>query len=282
MVDKVMKILKLNTLAFKNMTNIKRLLWQITVAIMFFSCISPKSTIYMQDKSANKNYTNVYSKATVVTEKYKIQTNDYIYIRVITDNEKISTYYNLSSGNNNSMNSTMMQGQSGTKFMSYLVDDKGEIDFPSLGKIPVKGLTRSEVKQKINDILKTQIDNFTLVVELTNTYFTILGEAHAGNYQMSKDQITIYEAIAMSGDLSIYSKRKKIKIIRHTIDGTSLVKTIDLTDKNLLDSEESYIYPNDIIYVEPIKAKIFGFGETFSLGMVTSLISFYLLFRAIK
>lgn len=253
----------------------------ISLVLLTASCISPKSTIYMQDKSGKKDYTNVYTKATVITENYKIQTKDYIYIRVITDNEKVSAYYNISSGNNSNMNS-MMQGQSGPKFISYLVDDKGEIDFPSVGKIQVKGLTRSEVKQKLNDILKTQIDNFTLMVELTNTYFTILGEAHAGNYQMSKDQITIYEAIAMSGDLTIYSKRKKVKIIRPTVNGTSIVKTIDLTDKNLLDSEESYIYPNDIIYVEPIKAKIFGFGETFSLGLVTSLISFYLLVRTFQ
>ena len=262
-------------------TNYLLLLLLLSLTLLIFSCISPKSTTYLQDKSSKSNYTNTYSKATVVTENYKIQTNDYIYIRVITDNEKISTYYNLSSGTN-STNSTMMQGQGGMKFMSYLVDDNGEIDFPSLGKITVKGLTRSEVKQKITDILNTQIDHFTLIVELTNTYFTILGEAHAGNYPMTKDQITIYEAIAMSGDLTIYSKRKKVKIIRHGLDGISTVKTIDLTDKNLLDSEESYIYPNDIIYVEPIKAKMFGFGETFSLGMVTSLISFYLLFRAIK
>jgi polysaccharide biosynthesis/export protein len=232
----------------------------------------------MQDKSSDKNYTNTYTKATVITENYKIQTNDYIYIRVITDNEKVSAYYNISGGNN-SNNSSMMQGQSGIKFMSYFVDDKGEIDFPSLGKIPVKGLTRSEVKQKLTEILKSQIDNFILMVDLTNTYFTILGEAHAGNYPMTKDQITIYEAIAMSGDLSTYSKRKHIKIIRPTTNGSSIIKIIDMTDKNLLDSEESYIYPNDIIYVEPIKAKMFGFGETFSLGLLTSLISFYLLIR---
>lgn len=236
----------------------------------------------MQNKSGNKHYTNVYTKAQVITEKYKIQTNDYIYIRVITDNEKVAAYYNISGGTTTNNMNTMMQGQAGSKFISYLVDDKGEIDFPSLGKIPVKGLTRSEVKQNLTGILKTQIDNFTLMVELTNTYFTILGEAHAGNYPMSKDQITIYEAIAMSGDLTIYSKRKKIKIIRPTISGISIVKTIDLTDKNLLDSEESYIYPNDIIYVEPIKAKMFGFGETFSLSVITSLISFYLLIRTFK
>lgn len=261
------------------MNNFKRTFYLLSMVILFFSCISPRSTIYMQDKSRNRNYTNVYTKAKVITEKYQIQTNDYIYIRVITDNEKVAAYYNISGGNSN-MNT--MYGQAGSRFMSYLVDDKGEIDFPSLGKIPVKGLTRSEVKQKLTEILKPQIDNFTLMVELTNTYFIILGEAHAGIYQMTKDQITIYEAIAMSGDLTIYSKRKQVKIIRPTISGISIVKTIDLTDKNLLDSEESYIYPNDIIYVEPIKAKIFGFGETFSLSFITSLISFYLLLRTFR
>lgn len=256
------------------MTHLKRPLCFIFMVFLLASCISSKSLIYMQDKSHKKGYVNVYSKAQVITEKYQIQTNDYLYIHVITDDPKVSAYYNLTgseSGNN------MMQGQMGSKFMSYLVDDKGEIDFPSLGKIEVRGLTRSEVKQKLAEILKSQIDNFTLMVELTNTHFTILGEAHAGIYQMPKDQINIYEALAMSGDLVTYSKRKQVKIIRPTSDGTSIVKTIDLTDKNLLDSEESYIYPNDIIYVEPIKAKMFGLGESFSLGMVSSIISLSLL-----
>ena len=259
------------------MNNIKRTFHLLLMATLFFSCISPKSTTYLQDKSGNKGYTNDYTKARVITEKYKIQTNDYIYIRVMTNNENVSAYYNISIGNNNN---TLMTGQAGSRFTSYLVDDNGEIDFPSLGKISVKGLTRSEVKHKLTEILKLQIDNFTLMVELTNTYFTILGEAHAGIYQMSKTQITIYEALAMSGDLTIYSKRKQVKIIRPSIDGNSIVKTIDLTDKNLLDSEESYIYPNDIIYVEPLKAKMFGLGPTFSLSLVTSLISFYLLLRS--
>jgi polysaccharide export outer membrane protein len=258
-----------------------KLSFHLLTVVFLVSCISPKSTIYLQDKSNQPNYKNPYSKAKEITENYRIQTNDYLYIRVITDKEEVSAFYNLSSGIGNTSNN-MMQGNSGSKFMSYLVDDKGEIDFPSLGKVQVKGLTRSEVKQKFTEILKKQIDYFTLVVEMTDTYFTILGEANAGRYLMSKDQITIYEAIAISGDLSIYSKRKKVKIIRPTLDGTSIIKTIDLTDKNLLNSQESYIYPNDMIYVEPIKAKMFGFGETFSLGMVTSLISFYLLIRAFK
>jgi polysaccharide export outer membrane protein len=163
------------------------------------------------------------------------------------------------------------------RFLSYLVDGNGEIDFPNIGKIKVSGLTRSEVKEKLSGLLATQLEQFTLLVQLTNINFTVLGEANAGLYQMPKDQLTIYEALAISGDLKTYSKRKKVQIIRKDTDGISRVTYLDLTDKNLLDSEESFILPNDIIYVEPIKAKTVGFGETFSLGVLSSLVSFYLL-----
>ena len=200
-------------------------------ALLLFSCISPKSTIYLQNKEGNKDYKNVYTKANVVTENYKINTNDYLYIRVITENEKVAAFYNLSSGSGNNSNMMMQQsGGMGAKMYSYLVDDNGEIDFPSLGKVKVKGLTRSEVKQKFNEILKKQIDHFTLMVELSDTYFTILGEAKAGKYSMSKDQISIYEAIAISGDLTIYSKRKQVKIIRPTMGGC-LLYTSDAADE---------------------------------------------------
>ena len=256
-------------------TNLKRSIYFFLMVLLSFSCIAPKKTIYMQDKSGKKKYTNVYSKATVITENYKIQTNDYLYINVISNNEKVSAYYNISGGSTS--NNNMMTGQEGYKFLSYLVDDKGDIDIPTLGKIQVKGLTRSEVKQKLTEILQSQIDNFTLMVELTNTHFFILGEANAGMYSMPKDQITIYDAIAISGDLTTYSKRKQVKIIRPTVSGESTIITVDLTDSNLLDSQESYIYPNDMIYVEPIKAKVFGFDETIPYGLITSLLGVYLL-----
>jgi len=117
---------------------------------------------------------------------------------------------------------------------------------------------------------------------LTNAQVTILGEVNTpGQYNMNKDQITIFEAISLAGDLTIYGKRKRVRIIRPSSDGTKTIK-VDLTDINLVDSQNYYIQPNDLIYVEPIKAKMFGFGETFSLGIVTSLISFFLLANSLK
>lgn len=244
-------------------------------ALLFHSCIPQRNTIYLQDKTGEKGYTDTYKKAEQITERYKIQSNDYLYIKVLTTDENLIPFYNLTEGNQNMSN--RMNDGGNMRFFSYLVDGKGEIDFPNVGKIKVLGLTRSEVKETLQLLLSSQLEQFTLMVQLANINFTVLGEANAGLYQMPKDQLTIYEALAISGDLKTYSKRKKVQVIRKDLDGISHVNYIDLTDKNLLDSEESYILPNDIIYVEPLKAKTFGFGETFSLGLLSSLVSFYLL-----
>lgn len=263
----------------------KNHLFKIFFFLLFFqlfmvSCIPQKKLLYMQDKSKESGYTNPYEPATRISENYKIQPRDYLYIQVITPNKELTEFYNITSMSGG--NSVTQMGQGGSKFMSYLVDDQGSIEMPNLGKINVKGLTLQEIKEKITITLKKQIDLFTIVVQLTNTYFTILGEAGAGAYPMNKDVLNIYEALAMSGDLKTYSKRKAVRIIHATPEGKSVVTYVDLTDKNLLDSQQSYIYPNDIIYVEPIGAKVWGIGETFSFGLLTSLVTMYLLIKSLN
>jgi len=245
----------------------------------FVSCIPQKKTIYMRDVSGKRSYINLYTKALEVTEAYTIQPRDYLYIRVLTPDEAVASLYNLNIGQ---MNMNTMGDGGSAKFQSYQVSDEGNIDFPYVGNVHVLDLTLKQVKEKMHNILKNHIDTFTLQVELTNTQFTILGEVRApGQYNMNKDQLTIYEAIALAGDITIYGKRRKVKIVRPTTSGTKTI-SIDLTDLNLIDSQNYYIMPNDLVYVEPIKAKMWGFGETFSLGLVTSLISFFLLANTLK
>ncbi|RXQ97453.1 sugar transporter [Ancylomarina salipaludis] len=256
-----------------------RLIIFLLLSAMFVSCIPQKRTIYMRDVSGKKSYINLYTKAVEVTEAYTIQPRDYIYIRVLTPDEAVASLYNLDAGQ---MNMNTMGDPSSLKFQSYQVSDEGDIDFPYVGQIKVVDLTLKEVKVKMQDILKKHIDTFTLQVQLTNTQFTILGEVHSpGQYNMNKDQLTIFEAISLAGDLTIYGKRKRVRIVRPTTEGTKTIN-VDLTDLNLVDSQNYYIQPNDLIYVEPIKAKMFGFGETFSLGLVTSIISFFLLANSLK
>lgn len=255
---------------------------KILIVLSFFllvSCIPQKKTIYMRDVSGKKSYINLYTKAIEVTEAYTIQPRDYIYIRVLTPDEAVASLYNLDVGQ---MNMNTMSDPGSMKFQSYQVSDEGNIDFPYVGQINVVNMTLKEVKVKMQEILKNHIDTFTLQVQLTNTQFTILGEVNSpGQYNMNKDQLTIFEAISLAGDLTIYGKRKKVKIVRPSTNGTKTI-SIDLTDLNLIDSQNYFVQPNDLIYVEPIKAKMFGFGETFSLGLVTSLISFFLLANSLK
>ena len=228
----------------------------------------------MQDYDQKEGYVNPYKPATAVTEAYKIKPKDYLYIRVITPNKELSDLYNLTGGQGSYVSYSYAGG---SKFTSYLVNDEGNIDFPYIGNIAVAGLTLSQIKEKMYSILQKYMDTFTLQVQLTNNEYTILGEINApGQYSMSKDQLTLYEAVAIAGDLTVYGKHNKVKIIRPTETGTQTI-LVDLTDKNIIDSEQYYILPNDLIYIEPQKAKQAGISETFSFGVITTIISFSLL-----
>lgn len=223
----------------------------------------------MQDRSAEKEYTNPYTKAEQVTELYKIQPGDYLYIKVNTTKPELDKMYNLGG----SQQSTQIGQTYSNKYMSYLVKDNGKIDFPFVGEVHVAGKTSTEIKVTIHHLLSKTMDSFSVQVVLSNAIFTVLGEVRKpGEYQLNRDQITIYEAISIAGDVTAFGRRTKIRIIRPTPEGSTTLM-VDLTDKNLIDSKAYYIYPNDLIYVEPMLAKQFGIGDTFSYSFISLLIS---------
>jgi len=245
----------------------KILMYAILLAMA--SCIPQRKLIYMQDLTAEKEYTNPYTKAEQITELYKVQPGDYLYIRVNSTREEIDKLYNL--GN---QNQSIQLGQgSSAKYFSYLVKDNGAIDFPYIGEVFVAGKTTTTVKHDIHALLNRSMDSFSIQVVLTNASFTVLGEVRQpGQYQMNRDQLTLFEAISMAGDITSFGKRNQIRIVRPTPEG-SVTQTVDLTDRNVIDSQRYFIYPNDLIYVEPLAIKQYGIGETFSFSMISWLIS---------
>lgn len=245
----------------------KLLIFAVLVAMA--SCIPQKKLIYMQDKTAEKGYTNPYQRAEQITELYKVQAGDYLYIKVNSTREEIDKLYNLGS------NQQTLQLGSGVaaKYYSYLVKDNGAIDFPYLGEVVVAGKTTTEIKHDIYTRLSRSMDSFSIQVVLTNASFTVLGEVRQpGQYQMSRDQLTLFEAISIAGDITSFGKRNQIRIVRPTPQG-SITQVVDMTDKNIIDSQHYFIYPNDLIYVEPMAIKQYGIGETFSFSMISWLIS---------
>ncbi|ODT55803.1 MAG: hypothetical protein BGP01_11715 [Paludibacter sp. 47-17] len=241
----------------------------MAILIAMASCIPQKKLIYMQDKSAEKEYSNPYQKAEQITELYKVQAGDYLYIKVNSTREEIDKLYNL--GSNQQL--TQLGNATSAKYFSYLVKDNGTIDFPYLGEVEVAGKTTTEIRHEIQAKLSRSMDSFSVQVVLTNASFSVLGEVRKpGQYPMSRDQITLFEAISMAGDITGFGKRNQIRIVRPTPGGSTTIN-VDLTDKNVIDSQRYFIYPNDLIYVEPMAIKQYGIGETFSFSMISWLIS---------
>jgi polysaccharide export outer membrane protein len=138
----------------------------------------------------------------------------------------------------------------------YTVDIAGFINVPTLGKIEVKGLTVEEIENKIKKLLEEYIKNPIVSVKLGGYKISLLGEVRSpGRYYLFNNRISIFDALAMSGDLKEYADRKNIKLIRETEKGTATI-LVDLTKGNLLESPYYYLKPNDILIVSPSKTQL--------------------------
>jgi polysaccharide export outer membrane protein len=221
--------------------------------ITISSCVSKKDMIYFQNDETisnelHKNYAP------------KIQTDDILNITVSAREPDAVKAYNLYQGGGQTTS---------TKPITYLVDNQGYITFPELGKIKVSGLTTDELKDDLISRLEVYITNPIVTIRLENFRVSILGEVKSpGPYNLENEKVSIPEALAMAGDLTIQGKRKNILLLRTTGDKVESIR-LDLTDKSLFKSPYFYLAQNDIVYVEPNKAKV----NSSAIGTTSSLIS---------
>ena len=242
----------------------------ITLILTISSCIPQKHIVLVQDAIPEES---TFQTTQEITERYVLKPNDYLYISVSTPNAELSTFYNPQSGQAVSGTGERLQ-----QFYYYGLDDDCCIDFPVTGRIDLKGCNLREAKQRIHEAISKTLTGFTLIVRLATNTFSILGEVNKqGQHTMSRDQMTIFDAISMAGGFTSYAKRREVKILRRDENGLVSVHVLDLTKGNSMESDYYYIYPNDVIYVRPMWFKMFGFGEIFSLSLVTSLVTLYLL-----
>lgn len=138
--------------------------------------------------------------------------------------------------------------------MPYMVDSNGNVDFPTLGKIRVAGMTREEIEETIKNLLvsKQLLNDAVVTVEVLNHYVNILGDVRTpGRIQIEKDNLNILEAIARCGDLNITGERTNIMVIRN-VGGEQKVYHLDLTKaSDVYASEAYYLQPEDVVYVNP-------------------------------
>jgi polysaccharide export outer membrane protein len=205
--------------------------------------------MYLQ-ASRNGQEDVVYRKS---LEEYRLQTNDILYINVLTTVEEYAGLFNPSAGR---QQMTTMSS-SYVYFTGYPVDVAGNIEIPLIGKVQVAGMTTLEIEKMIHGKVSKIVYDSQVVVRLAGFRINIVGEVKApGEYTVYREHATVMEALSLAGDMNYYGKRKKIMIVRQTKDG-AVTHTINLTDRKALSSPFFYLQPNDLVYVQPLPRTIF-------------------------
>lgn len=226
--------------------------------LIFTSCVPTKDLIYLQNKD-NSEVNNTI--APFPSKPYRLQSNDVVSISIKALDPKLIGIFMPS-------NTTVEQGKSDSAlyFDGFTVDDHGNIRMPVLGEINVIGYTIDEVRQTIEKKLLSEFfnkdANIFVTVKLAGLRYTVNGEITSpGTKTLYQERVTILEAVANSGDITILGDRKAVTVIRQFPHGTEM-HDIDLTDIKAMQSPYYYILPNDYIYVKPLKQKSWGTGKT--------------------
>lgn len=207
---------------------------------------------YLQysDISVKDNISSGDIRTSVTPAAYKIMPYDNLYIRVITPDPQWSDLFNTQIG-------TGGITQESAALTGYNVDGSGNIEIPFVGKQVVGGKTLSEVKVDLDSVFKNYVSDAAISVRLVNNFVSIIGEVAApGRYPLTKDRLNIFEALSLAGDMTPYSNRQKIQLLRPSPYGP-VIKEFSLTDRSILMSEFYYVLPNDIIYVIPMQGRSF-------------------------
>ncbi|TZF84458.1 polysaccharide export protein [Pedobacter sp. BS3] len=225
----------------------------VCVGFALASCVSQKKVTYFQAGEPGKDKQSIDS-----CEKYiaTIQPGDILSILVSSISPEASAMFNpyLPFSTNITSQQTVQSNSPGPA-TGYLVNEAGDITIPLIGKLKVAGFTTTEVTGRITAQLNKYLEQPTVNVRILNFKISVLGEvSRPAVYTIPNEQVTLPEAIAMAGDLTIYGKRDNILLIRETA-GKKQFNRIDLTKRDVFRSPCYYLKTNDVIYVEPTKSK---------------------------
>ncbi len=220
------------------------------IAVLSFSgCTLTKQMTYFQ------NMDSVDIRNSPKVPEVRIKQNDQLTIIVSCIDPTASAPFNMTISANSSSSSTSADNMRYT----YLVDADGEINFPVIGKLKVKGLTRPQTEALITEKIKPYFsESETPVVKVTLSSFkvTVIGEVGAPKtITVPNERLTIIEALAQTGDMTVYGKRDNILLVRENLDGEKMVARLNMNDARIFNSEYYYLEQNDIVYVEPHRAK---------------------------
>jgi polysaccharide export outer membrane protein len=245
------------------MKQMKVQLFVFMAIVLLTSCASSKKVAYLDNSSSvelseiGHNY------------KARIMPHDELTIVVNTITPSAAAPFNKTIPTTQSSNNmTLTSTQS---LQTYLVDDDGNINFPIIGTVKLAGLTKTESEQFLLDKIRPYLEeteNPMVTVRMSGFSYSVIGEVlQPGRFTITNEKVNVFEALASAGDMTIYGVRDRVKLIREDMNGKKTIYTLNLNDARIVDSPYYYLQQNDIVYVEPNKAK----AQNSEIGSMTTL-----------
>ena len=235
----------------------------MTIVLLMGSCKSAKQVAYFQ------NLDSVSLAASKGLYDAHIMPKDLLTITVVTSDPTTSKPFNLAI--QNTLGTGGRLGSTTGSLLQYLVDNDGNIQFPIVGSLHVAGLTKNECQDLIKSKVKPYLaesENPVVTVSMSSYRVTVAGEVTRPSVvPVSTEKMSVLEALAQAGDLTIYGRRDNVLLIRENANGQKEAHRLNLNDANIINSPYYYVQQNDYIYVEPNKTK----AKNSDIGQSTTL-----------
>lgn len=230
----------------------KHALTLIVATLVLSACGSSEKIVYMQ------NADDIKTSSSGVLFDARIMPKDILTVTVTTVDPEAAIPFNMTIPTTISK-STTRSLTTQPALQDYLVSNDGTIEFPIVGKITVGGLTKTECESVILEKIRpylSETEKPIVTVRMSSYSISVLGEVQKpGSFQVSREKINIFEALAQAGDMTIYGVRDRVRLIREDATGKKEIHMLDLTDANIINSPYYYLQQNDIVYVEPSNVK---------------------------
>ncbi len=239
------------------------------LALAFAACTPQSRLVYMQDRQELGD--NIPTRK----ETYRLKAGDILHVRILSPDPEDYDVFNIDRVQRYGTTRAADVGDPNMFLYGHTISEEGVINLPVIGKIQVAGKTVDEAHDAVQERAEEYLMDPTVSVKIVNFNVTVLGEVRRpGNFFVYNHDFTIMDALGLAGDLTDYGNRN-ILVGRHTTDGL-VFNRINITDRAAVNSELYYLQPNDLVYVEPLLAKRFGFAQ-FPFGVVFSAITTTLL-----
>ena len=220
-------------------------------ALLLATCATNKRAAYIQQVQTDI--------PTAIEQDYQIRIKplDRLTVTINSKDPELAAPFNAASSYNSLNGLSSYSSSSNGNLQILTVDKEGKIQLPIIGEIDCDGLTRNELAKKIENTIRENgmVHDPIVIIQFADVKFSVLGEvARPGQFSITKDRISLFDALAMAGDLTIYGQRENVALIREE-NGMRTVHYFDLKNPDILTSPYFYLQQDDVVYVTPNKYK---------------------------